>query len=798
MSISHETPDFAPDLAGYTGQGAFRFWCQKVLPIVYDDSLSYYELLNKVVNYLNNVIKDVATVEENVGSLYSAYGDLQDYVDRHIAEIEEIVNTFTSYIYEYFENLDVQVEINAKLDEMARSGELTAIVAPAVEPLIPHYVSDWLEDNITPTTPAIDSSLTVEGAGADSKTVGDALSDIIAKDYDPTNGIYSIGDYCLQLNKLYRCIYNIDAPEMWTAAHWELVNVGAEVNNLNRAVGDTLAGLIPFSYYTVRPGNIFSGGLWTGVTGTAYKHVAIPVQSGDSIKVLANNTIDTVLGFVKTYSIPVANSEPLDFSSATGYNARINITSSNSGSYIVPSDTTYLIVGTMWSGTNSVPASLVINGNDLMVSLLERLNQTDSKIGVVEQTTADTAIQVSKKIDAGYSHIEQAPAEINAGKLWNGTAFVDNAACHCDKYAVTAGDNVTVTGLQVSPNYMLYRVYNSGGVELANSAGLDVGTTNSTFVVPTGASYLLTNCYNSRESKVTVNVLHTDIDYYATPQVKCTVFDSGIIAETASGFKFDIRKIGNNNLINLFRGYFKENALFTTTTDWIGPYNFTKDSDYHGDQESGTTGGNHPITNGLSPSDPNYQSAPTAETVEWKVLCNGIEETIGDYYCEDCVLIWTNRVMAGNTAKLDGNGEYCLTETITLRIKGDGSIDVNVKFTPTSNCTMHWYSGLQFAGRSFAENVYIPEYTTEYISSSEIAGVATNAVVGRYFVEGDDYGVEMWLDRCYGFPTNPVDDSITGNTTKTYFTQVNYSSTPVPILAGHTYVWRGGYKFYCV
>lgn len=34
----------------------FKFWCQKVLPLVYDDSLSYYETLCKIVEYLNNVI----------------------------------------------------------------------------------------------------------------------------------------------------------------------------------------------------------------------------------------------------------------------------------------------------------------------------------------------------------------------------------------------------------------------------------------------------------------------------------------------------------------------------------------------------------------------------------------------------------------------------------------------------------------------------------------------------------------------------------------------------------------------
>lgn len=34
-----------------------RFWCQKILPAVYDDSLSYYELLAKLVAKLNEVIE---------------------------------------------------------------------------------------------------------------------------------------------------------------------------------------------------------------------------------------------------------------------------------------------------------------------------------------------------------------------------------------------------------------------------------------------------------------------------------------------------------------------------------------------------------------------------------------------------------------------------------------------------------------------------------------------------------------------------------------------------------------------
>lgn len=153
MSIDFNPADFTPQLAGYTGQGAFRFWCQKVLPIVYDDSLSYYELLNKIVVYLNNVISDVSAVETNVLNLYHAYSDLQAFVN------------------DFFSNLSVDEEINNKLDAMAEDGTLSALI----EPFIPAIITDWLNTHITPTSPPVDDTLTISGAAADSKVTGDTL-----------------------------------------------------------------------------------------------------------------------------------------------------------------------------------------------------------------------------------------------------------------------------------------------------------------------------------------------------------------------------------------------------------------------------------------------------------------------------------------------------------------------------------------------------------------------------------------------------------------------------------------------
>ncbi|MCM1219515.1 MAG: hypothetical protein NC548_33970 [Lachnospiraceae bacterium] len=50
----------------------FRFWCQKVLPLVYDDSLSYYEVLCKLKDYFNKLNEQVAQNTEEVESLQNA------------------------------------------------------------------------------------------------------------------------------------------------------------------------------------------------------------------------------------------------------------------------------------------------------------------------------------------------------------------------------------------------------------------------------------------------------------------------------------------------------------------------------------------------------------------------------------------------------------------------------------------------------------------------------------------------------------------------------------------------------
>lgn len=68
-----------------TGIKGFGFWCQKVLPLVYDDSLSYYEVLCKLKAKLNEVIDQMNQVSDQVNKNTTAIQEIR-------AEIQQINN----------------------------------------------------------------------------------------------------------------------------------------------------------------------------------------------------------------------------------------------------------------------------------------------------------------------------------------------------------------------------------------------------------------------------------------------------------------------------------------------------------------------------------------------------------------------------------------------------------------------------------------------------------------------------------------------------------------------------------
>ena len=117
----------------------FKFWCNKVLPLVYDDSLSYYEVLCKVVDYMNTAIDNLNYLNEifapltgEIAQLETNFNQLKETVSASIIALnqrctaledaeEENYRALTLYVDSIRDGLQAQMSV--------LEGEYNAIVA---------------------------------------------------------------------------------------------------------------------------------------------------------------------------------------------------------------------------------------------------------------------------------------------------------------------------------------------------------------------------------------------------------------------------------------------------------------------------------------------------------------------------------------------------------------------------------------------------------------------------------------------------------------------------------------------
>lgn len=142
---------------------SFHFWCQKILPLVYDDSLSYYEVLCKVRDVLNTVIGNV----NNLNEICSQYGLTIEQILKDVAdlqsEIEKVKNG--DYVSLYLDSIINWIDENlqclvARIVKyvcfgLSTDGHFVAYIPPAWDfltfdtiiqpdnPLYGHLVLKW-------------------------------------------------------------------------------------------------------------------------------------------------------------------------------------------------------------------------------------------------------------------------------------------------------------------------------------------------------------------------------------------------------------------------------------------------------------------------------------------------------------------------------------------------------------------------------------------------------------------------------------------------------------------------------
>lgn len=112
----------------------FVRFCAANIPMVFDDSLSYYECLCALWKWLQTDVIDVinnnATVTQKWREELTEFED--DMTDK-FDNLNDAFDTLKNWVEDYFDNLDVQQEINNKLDAMVEDGTLQEIITTYIQ-----------------------------------------------------------------------------------------------------------------------------------------------------------------------------------------------------------------------------------------------------------------------------------------------------------------------------------------------------------------------------------------------------------------------------------------------------------------------------------------------------------------------------------------------------------------------------------------------------------------------------------------------------------------------------------------
>lgn len=104
----------------------FKFWCYKVLPLVYDESLSYYETLCKVVDYLNKMLAEQKQMATILTEHENEITELQKEVNFLNNEINKVKNG--DYLSLYLDSLINWIDGN--IQELV--GRIVKYVIPGI------------------------------------------------------------------------------------------------------------------------------------------------------------------------------------------------------------------------------------------------------------------------------------------------------------------------------------------------------------------------------------------------------------------------------------------------------------------------------------------------------------------------------------------------------------------------------------------------------------------------------------------------------------------------------------------
>lgn len=281
------------------------------LPTSYMISLTYEEQLLWLCNYLEKTV--IHTVNNNAEA---------------VQELQELYVILKNYVDNYFENLDVQEEINNKLDQMAQDGTLQEII------------SDYLNTNAI--------------IGFD--TVSDMKNSENLKDnsYARTFGFYTLNDGGGALYKIHKKQDDVITDEMFTISigtdlyaelilnsHINILKIGAKPNidfdnsacinsAINYAIKNNLTIYIPIGKFQINSSLIINNNITIEGEDSNFAEYQGNFDSliGGSVIYLKSDTPTYLINSLNRYTITFKNIrfEGCSSSSDTNYQKHYFIT----------------------------------------------------------------------------------------------------------------------------------------------------------------------------------------------------------------------------------------------------------------------------------------------------------------------------------------------------------------------------------------------------------------------------------------------------------------------------------------
>ena len=409
--------DYKPEQNDYTNLTPFKTWLVNQInswgvnnfPFLEGDfdKLTNYGMLMKMMKCLNDIINNENLVEDDMSKMYQAFTELQTYINN------------------YFDNLDVQEEINNKLDSLVADGTLENLISAYIQPRI-----EAQNEEIESFKTTVNSTLNTQNNKINALESGAPLKATSISGMTDTTKIY------VNTTDGYWYYYDGDSWEqggVYQAS--QLQNKDVHYNNLDDELQTTFDSVeSPTTFDNLAPGLVNTNGTITSSSTLYYYNLSVTPFDSYYLHIATTGAYGSATVF---YMFKDSNNNVIS------YQSKGDTTVGDDGYLIanitIPYNATTLLINTPHA-TNSLAYGNYINKISKYEINNIDIHNFNSKLQSIFVPNYDTEITPTVYCDSAY---------------FADTAIYEYASAEVLSISVNPGDHLQISGTQLANNPFL-------------------------------------------------------------------------------------------------------------------------------------------------------------------------------------------------------------------------------------------------------------------------------------------------------------------------------------------------------